>query len=130
METIIDSYDKVSYHYVKIGDGRITIGYMPDTKHGEKVRRFIYGITYCNFEKGDIFQKSEGRDRASTRLLIEYNWPRNDRRYSGTAEFTPTAETGFYHQINTILTREALGNDEAPRWVKDYMKKGKIPKRK
>jgi len=117
--------EKITYHYIHAGDGRITVAYLPDNERDSKIRRFHYGISYCSLK--DRFIKKAGRDKAMGRVLQEVAKPQNDRRYSGFAEFEMVEGLGFYKQINEIVTQEALNNSQAPRWVKDWVKNGKVP---
>lgn len=132
-DNVADVEEKITYHYIHAGEGRITVAYLPDNERDSKIRRFHYGISYCNLK--DPFVKKTGRDKAMGRVLQELAKPTNDRSYSGLAEFEMVKGLGFYKQINEIVTQEALHNDEAPRWVKDWVKKqtknpsknGKVP---
>lgn len=117
--------EKISYHYINAGDGRITVAYLPDNERDSKIRRFHYGISYCSLK--DRVVNKTGRDKAMGRVLQEVARPSNNRRYSGFAEFEMKSGVGFYKQINDIVTEEALNNPDAPRWVKDWVKKGKVP---
>ena len=61
MDSAPENFDKVSYHHIKIGDGRVTVGYMPDVNRDEKVRTVIYGLSYLNY-KEDKYVKKTGRE--------------------------------------------------------------------